>query len=283
MKKILFASTALVMTAGVAAAEVTLSGSANFGLKYNEDITASPLGDRDLWAHSEADLTIAMSGETDNGLTFGASFTVTAGASTVGAQTVWISGGFGTLSVGDVDNAIDAVVGGLADLGFDGIGIDDPAETHIGTSGAVALYEGTFGDFTVAASHNLDMTPTPLLSEWAIAAAYSFGDYTISAGVEEAGGDTLYAVGVGATFGDIAVNARYAANDTANTDSFGLNAAYTMGAVTISAGYGVDNNTGDESYGLGASYDLGGGAAIAGAVGQVNGFMVADLGVTMSF
>lgn len=36
MKKILFASTALVATAGVAAAEITIGGSARFGLAYNE-------------------------------------------------------------------------------------------------------------------------------------------------------------------------------------------------------------------------------------------------------
>ena len=35
MKKVLFASTALVATAGVAAADVSLSGSADMGLSYN--------------------------------------------------------------------------------------------------------------------------------------------------------------------------------------------------------------------------------------------------------
>ena len=40
MKKVLFASTALVMTAGVASAEVTLSGSAKMGVTYNGTTTS---------------------------------------------------------------------------------------------------------------------------------------------------------------------------------------------------------------------------------------------------
>ncbi len=36
MKKVLFATTALVFSAGIAAAEVTISGSANMGIKHAE-------------------------------------------------------------------------------------------------------------------------------------------------------------------------------------------------------------------------------------------------------
>ena len=115
MKKILIATTALVATTGFAAADISLSGSGNFGAKYNDS-----WGDK-LQAHYEVDLTVLMTGETDNGLGFGASFTITSGgASSISDGIVFIEGGFGKLAVGDVDNAIDAVVGGLADIGFDG-------------------------------------------------------------------------------------------------------------------------------------------------------------------
>ncbi|MDG2058479.1 MAG: porin, partial [Tateyamaria sp.] len=41
MKKLLLASTALVATAGMAAAEITFSGSARFGVTYNEGTGAA--------------------------------------------------------------------------------------------------------------------------------------------------------------------------------------------------------------------------------------------------
>ena len=41
MKKVLFATTALVATAGVAAADVTLSGSGRFGVVYNSGRNAT--------------------------------------------------------------------------------------------------------------------------------------------------------------------------------------------------------------------------------------------------
>ena len=68
MKNLLIATTALVATAGFAAADVTLSGAANFGLLNN--------GTDDAVMYNNASITAAMSGETDGGLTFGASLTV---------------------------------------------------------------------------------------------------------------------------------------------------------------------------------------------------------------
>ena len=64
MKKVLLASTALVASAGIAAADVSLSGSAELGII--DDDTATQF-------HTDIDVTFTMSGETDGGLTFGAS------------------------------------------------------------------------------------------------------------------------------------------------------------------------------------------------------------------
>ncbi len=69
MKKVLLASTALVMTAGVAAAQgVELSGYAEIGVKGTED----NFGRSTEVFHHDFDVKITLSGETDNGLTFGA-------------------------------------------------------------------------------------------------------------------------------------------------------------------------------------------------------------------
>ena len=64
MKKVLFATTTLVATTGFAAADVTLSGLAQMGIQGGENVDTTFVQD--------IDVTFTMSGETDNGLTFGA-------------------------------------------------------------------------------------------------------------------------------------------------------------------------------------------------------------------
>ena len=58
MKKVLLASTILAFSAGVAAAEMSLSGGANMGVKYNDSAAD------ELTVHWEVDFAIAGSGET---------------------------------------------------------------------------------------------------------------------------------------------------------------------------------------------------------------------------
>ena len=73
MKNILFATTALVATAGIASADVSLSGSANVGM-INNGTTAG----KDIM-YQNISITATGAGETDNGLAFGASLTMRAG------------------------------------------------------------------------------------------------------------------------------------------------------------------------------------------------------------
>ncbi len=267
MKKILFASTALVATAGFAAADVSFSGAASMGLKYDD--TAA----EELTLHREVTLSIAMTGETDGGLTFGADLSISAGG--IGDAVVYIEGGFGKLAAGDVDSA-DAAVTGLGDLGFDGIGTDDVAEAQRGSTDANLLYTGTFGDFTVAASYDLG-TGT---DNWAIGAKYTMGDYSFAAAYDDA---KVFSAQLGANVGDFAV-AALLSTSSADGESYGLTAGYTMGATTITAAYSKDDKNGEEAYGIGFGYDLGGGASVKGAIGQNgDGATVADLGITMSF
>ena len=66
MKKVLLASTALIGFAGMAAADVTLSGSGRFGLVYNDDGTTS-----DTNLSYRLRFNIDASTETDSGVKFG--------------------------------------------------------------------------------------------------------------------------------------------------------------------------------------------------------------------
>ncbi|MEI2688029.1 MAG: porin [Cypionkella sp.] len=106
MKKILLATTILAASTGFASAEVALSGSAYMGLL--NDFGA---GDDTIFI-SRARVEFTLSGETDGGLAFGASFRADNARNGFGlsanngtAGSVYISGAFGKLSMGDVDGA----------------------------------------------------------------------------------------------------------------------------------------------------------------------------------
>jgi outer membrane protein OmpU len=127
MKKVLFATTALVATAGVAAADVSLSGFAEMGIIGGSEI--------DTQFHTDIDVTFTLSGATDNGLTFGASIDLDEeggfGNTNGGPEAVFISGDFGTITMGDTDGALDWAV---TEVGMAG-SINDDHTAHAGYSG----------------------------------------------------------------------------------------------------------------------------------------------------
>jgi len=287
MKKVLFATTALVMTAGVAAAEVTLTGEANMGLKYNGT---------DTTVHNEIDFNIVGSGETDGGLTFGASLDIDGSSdnsannstaldttvapatspnvpgSTIADPEVFIAYNGLTLTVGDVGEAADQ--GGIADVGYDGIGVDDSAE--IGSYGSHDVHVAyAFGDINVAAS--VDSSN----DDWGIGANASFDAFTVAVGFAETGGANQSTITLGYSAGAFGGKVFYVDNST-NTGQ-GLELSYTTGDVTVTAVYADNNGAGDQAaYGVGVAYDLGG-ATLAGGIGEVKGTTKADLGISFSF
>lgn len=271
MKKILIASTALVATAGIAAAEVNYSGAAGFGFIY-DGFNWSP--------DFDTTLSVAMTGETDGGLSFGANLDLTfdnGGPGETDGQVVYIEGGFGKLSVGTVGSAVDAKLG-ISDIGYSGLGVDNRAESIIDDNDdGNIMYDGSFGDFGVAMSIEMGSGTT---DNFSIAATYAMGDYNFGVGYDDA--ESVISVKAGGSFGDIALNALYSRSSDTDEDAFGIHAAYTMGAATISAAY-ADSDREGEAYGLGISYDLGGGASVDAGVAEVAGITWADLGINMTF
>ncbi|WP_282182107.1 porin [Aliiroseovarius marinus] len=280
MKKILFASTALVASAGFAAAEISFSGEAGFGVVYND--TAANEWSPDYYTT----LSVSMTGETDGGLSFGADFDITMdnGATAVGDTEVHVEGGFGKLTVGAVGSASDAKLG-IGDIGYSGLGVDNVAEVLIDAadSGNI-MYSGSFGDFGVAMSY--DMNGTEIFS---IAATYTMGDYDLGVGYDDWGNlaaGSAFHIKAGGNFGDVALDAVFSRSSDIDTTAYGLNAAYTMGAATISAAYSnVDvGGASADAFGIGVSYDLGGGASVNAGIGEnAAGATVADLGIIMTF
>ena len=281
MKKLLIASTALVLSAGFASAQVTLGGSANMGVKYDG---GAPVGTDKASLHYEIDFDIKGSGTTDGGLTFGASVDVdntngTAAAGTDGE--VFISGAFGTLTVGGVDDANDGI--GFADPGFDGIGVDDDAESGKGAGNSQDIaFSTTFDMVTlvVAASSTSD--------DVSVAVFYNGGNFNAGVGfADNDNGASAVALEIGGKFGDVSGNLFFADKTSAggvNSTGVGVDVTYSMGATSIVLAAGDTDAAGDEAdFGIGATYDLGGGAKLGGAIGSVDGETKADFGINFSF
>ncbi|WP_308917149.1 porin [Jannaschia sp. LMIT008] len=315
MKKILFASTALVMTAGFAAAQnanVAISGSASMGI-VNSDrdgtttdaatgVTNRVAGDGagvsggtggDTEFLQDVDVRFTMTGETDGGLAFGATVDLDE-APNLGNErddmgvTVFISGAFGTLTMGDTDGALDFA---LTEVGFSNGSINEDETSHAGWNGNSAL-DGTFGGQVLRYDYTLDAFSFAISAEiddddddsddsdpvLGIGARYegSFGGGTVGFGIgyqaSEVGDNDRDALGVSlnGSFGDFQAGISYLevdfdGDDSSSYDHIGVGIGYNVGAISLSANYGdYDYDDGDDSsgYGLTAGYDLGGGAVV---------------------
>ena len=300
MKKILLTTTAMVAFAGAAAAEVTISGSAEMGLVS---------GDRygfgsDVQFHSDIDVRFTLSGETDNGLTFGATIDLdesgNMGAGTGNTFTstaVFISGAFGTITMGDTDGALDWA---MQDVGM-GSSLADDHTTHLAYmgnnffdgayGGQILRYDNTFGDFGVALSAQIDDFGVGD-TIWGIGVKYNAAlggvDLGLGIGFEDAGTADEWGISVDAKFdGGFRAILNY-------TDfSFGLThtaigVGYSSGAFGVSANWGEFDTGGGsfDSYGVQADYDLGGGAQVQFGYGSdvaIPGSDSWSLGLAMSF
>lgn len=312
MKKILLATTMLTGTAGFAAAEVAVSGYAEIGVIQSD---AGFAGSTELQFHQDVEVTFTMSGETDGGLSFGASIDLdetNVAAGDDSGTTVFVSGAFGKLTMGDTDGALDWAVadaGSLTSMG-------DDHTTHVayfaanGFDGSqdnqVARYEYSFGDFGVALS--LEQADNGAVSAQddnvAIGATYSMdmGGTALRFGLGFQSGSN------GTTNGDVwgaSVSAEFAGGfsgvigytDTSldgvgnDFNHLGLGVTYTTGALSVHANYGeIDNEVAADvdSFGLAVNYDLGGGAVVmagwgsdvSGAAGDQNQY---SIGLGLSF
>lgn len=282
MKKILLATSALVMVAGAASAEVALSGSARMGLIYDGE---------DTLMTSRVRVNFSMSGETDTGLSFGASVRNDQsgqGNTQNTDSTVFISGGFGKLTMGDVDTAANALVGHVSGVGLTGLG-DWNELRYLGHEKTAALYEYSAGALTFALSagqiEDLDANAAND-DAYSIAVKYAADAYTVALGYETAGDVDHIALGASATFGS--ATAKFVASDTdiaGDATQYALSLDYAMGATTLTAFVTDEDEV--NNFGIGASYDLGGGAKFVAGIVNVDDPSVddtiADVGLSFSF
>jgi len=289
MNKILLATTALVATAGFAAADVTLSGSAEMGLKDTGAFGSS------VEFHHDLDVRFTLSGETDNGLTFGATIDLDEVSNGIGAgsgpHAVFISGSFGTLTLGDTDGAFDWA---MQEVGI-GSAIADDHTTHVGfnfnngldtsNDGQVLRYDNTFGDISVAVSAELDDGGSDDALGLGVKYNAALGgvDLGLGLGYQDNGVVDGWGVSVDANFAN-GLRAIVNYSDDGSIDHTALGLGYTSGALTVSANYG-EFSTGVDGHGLAVNYDLGG-ATVQFGYGSENrntGDASWSLGLAMSF
>jgi outer membrane protein OmpU len=304
MKNILLTSTALVAFAGAAAADVAITGYAEMGIFGGSAIETQ--------FFTDIDVTFSMSGETDNGLTFGAAIDIDEAAGTAttnnaddGGVAMFISGNFGTLTLGDTDGALDWAITDIGNMGNPGSLADDETAhaAYIGNGidgrydGQILRYNYSFGDFGVAVSVEQDDTGT-VDDGFAIGFKYSmdmggvgidFGlgyqEATIGAAITSGvfngltTNDDISVTGMSVVgnFGDFQAGLNYGEirsdlQPLADGDYIGFGVGYSANGLSVHANYAeldVLNVPSDrDGYGLAVAYDLGGGASVKGAYGS---------------
>jgi outer membrane protein OmpU len=276
MKKVLFATTALVATAGVASADVTLSGSAEMGI-IGGDMMETQF-------HTDIDVRFTLSGETDNGLTFGATidldeeggFSNTNG----GPEAVFISGNFGTLTMGDTDGAFDWA---LAEVPAGAGSLTDNSTTHAGWNGnsrtdgvydgQIARYDHAVGGLRFAISAELDDAGVgDAVIQLGLGYDLDLGGTTLGIGLGYSDYATDDAIGISLRAGlgnGLTVGVNY--SDLGDTDGGGvgethtaIGVSYTMDAFSFGLNWGRYEEGANEQagWGMAAGYDLGGGASL---------------------
>jgi outer membrane protein OmpU len=233
MKKLLIASTALVATAGMAAADISMSGYAEIGMTDNGGAVGMEM-------HSDMDVTFKLSGASDNGLTFGATIDldeVSGGiASTGGPHAVHVSGAFGTLTMGDTDGALDKANAEVASL----TSISDNHTVHAGYNGGAGLdsgdilrYDTTIAGFGVSASiGQSDVAVANDVMGYGITT--TLGTVAVSAAYQADNVQDITAVSAKTTIGGLTITANYSeATMTATPEVTAVTASYTAGVETV--------------------------------------------------
>jgi outer membrane protein OmpU len=273
MKNLLIATTALVATAGVAAADVTITGFGALGVVQGKGI----YGDSTARIENNVELFITGTTETDSGVALsatvnlenndGADYTgsVTPDASTV----VSVSYAGASLTFGNTDGAADRVTSETARL-YPGIRFEGWGG-HIDNTDAnpVARAEYVVGDMRLVASW------AGADEQFGIGAGYSANGLSVGVAYENAptGANTKDLINVSAsyTMNDLTFTAIHWRSDNdagvENRNQTDIGVQYKMGAVTLAAEYLMNDFASTDNYTVWGSYDLGGGAYVFGQVG----------------
>ena len=288
MKKLLIASTALIATAGMANADVLVTGHAAAGFHSgltNKSTETAAVAKEGIYSNAGVDF--AMSGATDNGITFSASVNIDAGnevdtgdfeydgtdGGTAGLGAVSMTGTFGTLTFDNngIDNlysdATNHDVSYSTTLGAVALTVayDATADSANATSMTAAYTAGGMA-FTLTGSEAPGGTSTEL------AVSYALNDtVTITADTDQAaGGESVQTIGASTTLNGVSVKA-----SSANNSTWDVDLGYTAGGFALT--YGVDEA---DAWDATATAALGGGASFSAGINSDDAMYA---GVSFSF
>lgn len=298
MKNLLIATTALVATAGVAAADINFSGGARFGVVYNDAAVTR------TQVHNRFSLNVDGTAETDSGVEFFARVRVRGGntgtgataASSVSAPRVGARIGGLTVAVGNINGALESTPGlydgnvGLTGLGWGSLPVNNNAAGAFawdsfssgggGSNGVEVIYSANGFGIHVSQSGATGVART------AINVSYNFSDWTVALGhqTSDVATEETTVLTVAGQIGNIGVGLAHADND-GDRDATRVNATFEVGAATnVTAYYTAASGVGrEDSYGLGFTHSLGGATLAGGVANSFTGVTVADLGVRFNF
>jgi hypothetical protein len=244
MKRILLTTTALTMTAGIAAADVSVGGAAKLGFN---DTDATVAGDK-LGIYSDVDVTFAMSSTLDNGMA--ASVTVDVDGDTAlnapDAYTLALTSDALSVSYGSVEHSARTAWSSGGDMRTDGWF----NQNNVG--GNVLKADASLGGLAVSASAaitNGALNAAPGAVSIAVSGSLGGASYVIANEGSRMGVSATTAVG-GST-----VTSAYSTDGTET--STGVKIAYPLGAVTTTVSYSLESATGD-TWDIAAAYSAGG-------------------------
>ncbi len=275
MKKVLFATTALVASAGIAAAgEIDFAATGGAGV-------ASEAG-ADAFIYGFAELDVLMSGEADNGLTFGAKIDIDAGRKYdigdfeddgtkggVGFGDFWLAFGGAKLSFDDdgKDDLYDDGVSDDHDIQFDfskaGFMMSLTMDAEAAASEFSYKLAYTTGGFTGT------LTGNDLADNMELHLMYAMNNYSFFVAHDFLPAETT--IGGSATFNAVTVGAEF----NIDNDDWEISVAYAENGLSIAA-----STDQDDEWELAGSYDLGGGLSAVAGVKYDDSFY---LGVAASF
>ncbi len=276
MKKVLFATTALVASAGVASAQdlgISISGFAEIGIAGGSDngVTAGGVDLDKTRLHNDIGIQIDAVGETDNGISFGMSFEIddsngnddVNGAFAMDNEFAFVSSGPVTFTMGEINGAYDQRV----DEASWGGSLTDDHTVHAGfntTNGFDGVYDNQIarldydmGAFGASISVEQDDSPNDLDPIWGIGVSYGLEltgvDLDFGAGFMSHDEDNPGALGIETVWG-LSVGAGFdnGLKLAANYEQINTNSAAVSGDVerwTIGAGYDFNNFSVEANFG----------------------------------
>jgi outer membrane protein OmpU len=283
MKKVLLATSALTLLAGAAAAEMSVGGNARIGVINTGAATVADYRFR---------VKFSGSGETDGGLTFGASAGIRwddpAALTGLWGAEVHVSNGMFTLRAGNTAGAIEnasgiwnlPIVGYAAQFGSmfaqSALGGFNTSSTTVGAGASQIAV-----DFALGAA-NISMSTGSVAGtvDTEIAANFSMGSVNLGIGFDQGNvsGTSATYVTAGFAVGAANITAAYVTSAVGG-NHWALGAQTALGSGTGKVWIGDTNQ-----WGIGYSQSLGGGAALGVGVGRTAaGVQQWEAGINFNF